>query len=112
MKHRGLMTARQLRTDPDARRKVERMVRERGLGWTARRLRVADSTLQYWRQHNLVDISTRDLKARGRKPIVKGFEFPARIRQKVEPLAHAVGYDSWPPLFELDESYWRAFDGR
>ena len=32
---------------------------------------------------------------------VTGFEFPARIRQKVEPLAHAVGYDSWPPLFEL-----------
>ena len=43
---------------------------------------------------------------------VTGFEFPARIRQKVEPLSHAVGPGSWPPLFELDESYWRAFDGR
>ena len=111
----GKMTAHQLRTDPEARRRVERMVRKRGPAWTARHLQVSPSTVQNWRYMNLVDVTKAEIAQARRKRITdsaSGFEFPARLRQKVEPLSNTVGPDSWPPLFELDESYWHAFDGR
>ena len=109
------LTASRLRTDPEARRRVERMVRERGPAWTARKLQVAPSTVQNWRYMNLVDVTAEEIseaRRRRRNIDARGFEFPERMRQKVEPLSHGVGPESWPPLFELEESYWHAFDGR